>query len=339
MGGSFIDDDWESGSASHRARTVVLVGRTGDGKSATGNSILGRKAFKSMNSPDGITSTSELQTAVLEDGQIINVIDTPGLFNKSAEPQLVGKEIVRCIDMAKDGIHAVLVVVSLSSRISIEEAATVETLQKLFGDKITKYMILVFTGGDDFEEDEVDFDDYLSRSESIKGMLEICGNRWVLFDNKTKNTAKKAEQLKQLLSLVDDVDKKNGGKPYTNELFVEFQKAAAKLRDQAKELNSLEGYSKEEKIEREVQIYQSYEEHLARSTDMVETKLREAATHELEQRLAEEQDARLKAEQTVRETRAKSDNEICELRQNLERSQRVAEQLKKFGKNLGCHIM
>ena len=45
----------------------------------------------------------------------------------------------------------------------------------------------------------------------------------MLFDNKTKNTAKKAEQLKQLLSLVDDVDKKNGGKPYTNELFVEFQ--------------------------------------------------------------------------------------------------------------------
>ena len=70
--------------------------------------------------------------------------------------------------MAKDGIHAVLVVVSLSSRISLEEAATVETLQKLFGDKITKYMIMVFTGGDDFEEDEVNFDDYLSRSESIK---------------------------------------------------------------------------------------------------------------------------------------------------------------------------
>ena len=32
-----------------------------------------------MNSPDGITSTSELQTAVLEDGQIINVIDNPGI--------------------------------------------------------------------------------------------------------------------------------------------------------------------------------------------------------------------------------------------------------------------
>ena len=90
-----------------------------------------------------------------------------GLFDKSAEPQFVEKEIVRCIDMAKDGIHAVLVVVSLRSRVSMEEAATIETLQKNFGDKIAEYMILVFTGGDELEEDQ-DFDDYLSHSESIK---------------------------------------------------------------------------------------------------------------------------------------------------------------------------
>ena len=90
-----------------------------------------------------------------------------GLFDKSAEPQFVEKEIVRCIDMAKDGIHAVLVVVSLRSRVSMEEAATIETLQKNFGDKIAEYMILVFTGGDELEEDQ-DFDDYLSHSETIK---------------------------------------------------------------------------------------------------------------------------------------------------------------------------
>lgn len=78
MGGSAVDEDWEFPSPSGEVRTVVLVGRTGNGKSATGNSILGRRTFKSASSSNGVTSTCELQRIVLEDGPILNVIDTPG---------------------------------------------------------------------------------------------------------------------------------------------------------------------------------------------------------------------------------------------------------------------
>lgn len=51
----------------------------------------------------------------------------------------------------------------------------------------------------------------------------MCGNRRVLFDNKTVDKWMKSEQLTELLYLVNEVVDKNSGKPYTNELFLKFR--------------------------------------------------------------------------------------------------------------------
>lgn len=45
----------------------------------------------------------------------------------------------------------------------------------------------------------------------------------MLFDNKTKDEFKKDKQLEQLLFLVNEVVKNNGGKPYTDEIFAELK--------------------------------------------------------------------------------------------------------------------
>ena len=70
---------------------------------------------------------------------------------------------MKCIDLAKEGIHAVIVVFSVRTRFSKEEEAALKSLQNFFGPKITDYMIVVFTGGDELEDSDETIDEYLGR--------------------------------------------------------------------------------------------------------------------------------------------------------------------------------
>ncbi|OVA16331.1 AIG1 [Macleaya cordata] len=340
MGGVSIDDDWELTSSSGEFRTVVLVGRTGNGKSATGNSILGRRAFKSKASSSGVTSTCELQRTVLRDGQVVNVIDTPGLFDFSAGSEFIGKEIVKCINLAKEGIHAVLVVFSVRTRFSKEEEAALQSLQTFFGERITDYMIVVFTGGDELEDNDETLADYLGREcpEPLKNVLRLCKNRVVLFDNKTKDESKRVQQVQQLLTLVNMVMVDNGGQPYSDEFFVELKEGAVKLHDQKEQVESLKGYPEQEITELKKQMYRSYDEQLKRITEMVEMKLKET-TQRLEHQLAEEQAARLRAEQFAQVAQMQSNDEIRKLRESLERAQRETEELRELARSGRCAIL
>ncbi|KAI3915875.1 hypothetical protein MKW92_007219 [Papaver armeniacum] len=199
---------------SREAKTLVLFGRVGNGKSALGNSILGRKEFVSRISASGVTTECQMETTRLDDGQVVNVIDTPGLFDLSRgsdTPEYLANEMMKCIALAKDEIHGFILVCSIKTRFSIEEEGVIQSLGQIFGQRIFDYMVVVFTGGDDLD---TTFPEYLSTCpSSLQTVLHLCKGRIVLFDNRTKEENQRQNQVQQLMKHIDKIRALNG-QPY-----------------------------------------------------------------------------------------------------------------------------
>ncbi|MFS7910546.1 putative AIG1-type guanine nucleotide-binding (G) domain-containing protein [Helianthus anomalus] len=126
--------------------------------------------------------------------------------------------------MVKDGIHAVLVVFSICSRFSEDDHDVICSLVTLFGNKIYNYIVIVFTGGDELEEEEKSLDDFLCNCpESLKVQKFSTSVEIAVFFLITgrKNKVKITSQFEKLLSYVNMLLEANDGKPYTSEIFVE----------------------------------------------------------------------------------------------------------------------
>lgn len=179
------------------------------GKSATGN-ILNRQVFHKEASSLSVTKSCMKATSTLQGCNLV-VVDTPGWCDTNLSETEIVQETIECIDMSYPGPHVFLLVVSIG-HFTKEESKAVQRIQEVFGEGATKYMMIVFTRGDDLEDKGIN--EYLANAKTeFKNLVDKCGRRYHVLSNREQNNR---DQVHMLLMKIQDMVRGNGGNCYTN---------------------------------------------------------------------------------------------------------------------------
>ncbi|KAM9817992.1 uncharacterized protein ACBT44_008411 isoform 1-T2 [Syngnathus typhle] len=212
---------------------LVLIGRSGAGKSAAGNAILGHGVFESR--PDSLIAITQecVKKKAVVAGRRVAVVDTPDWFHSERTPDEVRSQISSCVALSSPGPHAFLLCVPTDQPAKMELQALC-ALETVFGpDVVGKHTLVLFTHADLLRKSgkagRDDVETYIAtRRDDLLKLVEKCGDRFHVLDR-----GGHGGNVEELLEKVEQIVTEAGGECYSSPA---FQEAESRVREMQAEI-------------------------------------------------------------------------------------------------------
>ncbi|KAG9282094.1 trichohyalin-like, partial [Astyanax mexicanus] len=306
---------------------LVLLGRTGCGKSAAGNSILGREE-RSQAGASTVRQQSESRQGEVA-GRQVTVVETPDCFCPGLSLEELRQNVEHCVRLSAPGPHAFLLVLPVKQSTG-EERGMLEKMEEMFGERCWRNTMILFTVTDEVQEKNIE-EFIQSGNQEVQRLVEKCGNRFHCLNIKESGDG---SQISELLEKMEKMVEENREKFYSSEIYLETQSQIrameTKIMREREEKRMMEEKEIKEKLEKEMKnslnkIEGTVQEHEG------EIKQLNNRTTELERRMKEERDEEKKRElerelKRELEKRTEMEEKVKKLKEKREKEKREMEE-------------
>ncbi|KAI3359829.1 hypothetical protein L3Q82_013820 [Scortum barcoo] len=187
---------------------IVLLGKVKAGKTSVMKTLLS-SSIQNKTFEDKWTENCEREEVTIGSQKLV-IVDTPGLCSAERDNNEIVKEIKKSISHAAPGPHVFLLVLKLG-RFTVEEKVMVTTIKQIFGEDVTKHILVLFTHGGDLDPGQT-IEDFIKGNDDLSKFVAECQWRHHVIENTDHSRSQRFKLLEKINTMVLE----NGGSYYKN---------------------------------------------------------------------------------------------------------------------------